>query len=323
MADKLVFARDHLPWAPPALLLEPRGHKDLYGAILTEPCSLEADLGVIFMSNQDYEPMCGHGLIGVVTSVLECGILSPSEPETSLVVETAVGLIGVRAWVEAGRVQRVAFDNVPSFALMLDAELVMPDGGTLKVDVAFGGNFFVLVEASQLDLDLTPACLDRLVEVGMAILTAANQQFTVAHPDIPEARQITDVRFLAPPLSPAAHSRNVVVLGDRMVDRSPCGTGTCAELAVRYARGLLQVGQPFITESILGTQFIGSVVREVVKGSGGKSDPARIYPARNYPARNYPAIIPRVEGSAYITGINQLVFSESDPFQRGFLLASA
>jgi proline racemase len=220
-----------------------------------------------------------------------------------LVLETAVGLISARAEIRDGRVLSVEFDNVPSFAVRLDADLYLEDGEHLSVDIAFGGNYFVLVHAPQARIELQPANADRLADLGMRILAAANQQYPVQHPLHPQIDCITDVRFLEP--LDGMSSRNVVVLGDRMVDRSPCGTGTCAELAVRYARGQLDLSEPFISQGILGTRFTAQVVEE----AGPKSN-----------SLPYPAIIPRLQGSAHVTGFHQFVLSDDDPFQEGFLL---
>jgi len=299
MADKLVEARQRMPWAPRLLLREPRGHKDLYGALLTPACDPRADQGVLFMNNSDFEPMCGHGLIGVVTSLLETGMHNGP----SLVLETAAGLIPARAEIQGGHVLSVEFDNVPSFAVRLDADLYLEGGEHLLVDIAFGGNYFVLVQAPRVGIELQPANADRLADLGMRILAAANRQYPVRHPLHPQIDCITDVRFLEP--SDGRNSRNVVILGDRMVDRSPCGTGTCAELAVRYARGQFNLGEPFMSQGILGARFIAQVIE--------KAGP-------EYDDLPYPAIIPRLQGRAFLTGFHQFVLNDDDPFPEGFIL---
>jgi proline racemase len=305
MAEKLAYAEQHIPWVPGALLLEPRGHKDLYGAILTEPCSEQADIGVVFMDNQGFEPMCGHGLMGVAASLLETGLIQANGPETDLMVDTAVGLVKARVHRQEGEGCQVAFENVPSFAYQLDVPLRLPGGRKLGVDVAFGGNFFILVDARQTGIELEPANLGQLVELGMSALAAANTQIQMIHPGMPHIKRILDVRFWSEAAHSGADSRSVVILGDRMVDRSPCGTGTSAELAVRYARRQLQIGEPFVTESILGTRFNGKVIREVNELSDSLA---------------YPAIIPLIEGRAFLTGMHQFVFEPGDPFKAGFIL---
>lgn len=305
MVGKLTEAQENYPWMPGALLLEPRGHKDLYGAILTDPCNPGADFGVLFMNNQGYEPMCGHGLIGVVTCLLETSLITPNEPETCLLADTPAGLIPIRAEIQAGHVTNVSFENVPSFTLALDQPLQLENGTRFLVDIAFGGNFFVLVDDHQLDFPVCLQNVSRLSELGMKILRSANNQFKVSHPLLAQLDRITDLRFYSASQGPVACSRNVVILGESMLDRSPCGTGTCAELAVRYARGLIQVGQPLTAEGILGTQF-RAVVQRVVNGG--------------FPAQPYPVIVPQIEGRAFLTGFHQFIFDQADPFRQGFLI---
>jgi proline racemase len=305
MEEKLSFAVAQLSWAPGMLLQEPRGHRDLYGAILTEACLPVADFGIVFMSNSGFEPMCGHGLIGAVTSMIETGLLAAREPFTCLLADTALGPIKIEATVESGRVTRVAFDNAPSFALQLDAAICLDDGTNLIVDVAFGGNFFVILQSSQIGLELSLENTADLSQLGMRILRAANEQISVTHPLIPLLDKITDLRFLSGPPGSCTESRNLVILGDHMIDRSPCGTGTCAELAVQYARGRIQVGEIFCSEGLLGGRFRATVVREAG------------WPAGMTP---YPAIVPRLEGRAFLTGVHHLIYPEDDLYRDGFLL---
>lgn len=314
MAEKLAYAEEHLAWVPRFLLLEPRGHKDMFGAIITPPCAPEADLGVLFMDNQGYEPMCGHAIIGTATTVLETGMFQPREPETLITLDTPAGLVRARAKIEDGRVASVSFRNVPSFVYRSEVVLQVPEVGALTVDVVFGGLFFVFVDAAQLDIELLPPNAWRLADLGMRILTIANEEIPVCHPTLPHINRILDLRFYGEPLQrgacpgaagPVPDSRNVVILGDGMVDRSPCGTGTSAEAALRYAQGRLAVGESFVTESIIGTRFTGEIVGETTVTGGGQS---------------FAAVIPRVTGSAYVTGFHRLVLDPEDPFPQGFRL---
>jgi proline racemase len=288
-------------------LLEPRGHKDLFGAVLVPPCSPEADIGVLFMDNQGYEPMCGHAVIGLVTSLLETGTFEMAGPETLVILDTPAGLVNAYAQVRDGRVLTVSFENVPSFVYRSDVTLKIPEVGELLIDLVFGGLFFVFVDARQLKIELIPANSASLADLGMRILAAANEQVTVRHPELPHIDKMIDLRFYVEPWEGEADSRNVVILGDHMVDRSPCGTGTSAEAALRYARGQLKVGESFVTESIIGTCFTGQVVAETQVGDR---------------SANFPAVIPRITGSAYITGFHQFVLDERDPFPTGFRLAT-
>jgi proline racemase len=305
MAGKLAYAAQHLPWVPGLVMLEPRGHRDMFGAVLVQPCNPAADAGLIFMDNCGYEPMCGHGLIGAVTSLLETGVLPVATPVTTVAVDTPAGLVRAYARIEDGRVTAVTFENAPAFVYCRDAKVMLPGYGPLCVDIAFGGNFFVLVDAAQLNLDLVPANATPLAVLGMRILALANEQLPVEHPELPDIDRIIDLRFYREPGQDGADSRNVVVLGDHMVDRSPCGTGTCAELALRHALGQLRVGQSWVVESIIGTRFIGEIAGETFVGKG---------------AAALPAIIPRVTGSAYITGMCQWLLDPRDPLPAGFTL---
>jgi len=315
VAEKLANAEEHLAWLPGFLLLEPRGHKDMFGAILTPPCSSGADVGVLFMDNQGYEPMCGHAIIGTATTVLEMGMFPMGQPERLVTLDTPSGLVRAYAKIEKDKVASVSFENVPAFVYRSDVKIQVPEVGTLTIDVVFGGLFFVFVDARQLEIELLPENAARLASLGMRILAAANREIETRHPELPHIDRIIDLRFYineprgdgqgSPAGSKTPDSRNVVVLGDHMVDRSPCGTGTSAEAALRHARGRLGVGESFVTESIIGTQFTGTVVKKTTVGSGTES---------------FPAVVPRITGSAYITGFHQFVLNPDDPFPEGFRL---
>jgi len=305
MAEKLAYAEENLSWAPGLLLSEPRGHKDLFGAILVPPCTPNADIGVLFMDNTKFEPMCGHAVIGIVTTLHETGMFAMMEPETAIMLDTPAGLIRAQALILNGCVQAVSFENVPAFVYRSGVTLNVPGLGDLFVDVVFGGLFFVLVNASQLEIELIQEDVLQLADLGMRILAAANEQIPVHHPDLPHIDQIIDIRFYVEPGSDGADSRNVVILGDHMVDRSPCGTGTCAEIALRYAQGKLGLGEQWTTESIIGTQFTGKVKAETQVGNGSEV---------------FLAIIPEITGNAHITGFHQFVLDSEDPFPEGFRL---
>jgi proline racemase len=305
MADKLAHAAEHLAWLPGYLLLEPRGHQDLFGAVLVPPCDPRADLGVLFMDNRGYEPMCGHAVIGTVTTLLETGVFPAGEPEARLTLDTPAGLVTARARVRNGRVESVAFQNVPAFVYRSGIPLATPALGSLQVDVVFGGLFFVFLDAQQIELELVPENATRLASLGMEILGEANRQIPVAHPELPHIDRILDLRFYVEPGSEGADSRNVVILGDHMVDRSPCGTGTSAEVALRHARGLLEVGESFVTESIVETRFRGRALGVTTLGSGKQI---------------YQAVIPEVTGQAFLTGFHRFVLADGDPFPEGFQL---
>lgn len=309
MPAKLAYAAEHLAWVPGLLLGEPRGHRDLFGAILVPPSHPEAAAGVLFMDNIGYEPACGHATIGTITCLLATGIVDAVEPETHLVLDTAAGPVRATAAVRDGEVECVTFENVLAFVFRRDVKVMVAGVGDLVIDVAFGGNFFATVDvtANGLDLDLVPSAAGRLADVGMRVLTAVNERVTVHHPELPDITRIIDLRFYDDVAEGGADSRNVVVLGDHMIDRSPCGTGTCAEMALRHAQGELAIGQDFVSESILGTRFTGRLLGPATVGSGDNA---------------FAAVRPRITGSAYVTGFHSFVLQPGDPFPAGFKLAT-
>ena len=254
------------------------------------------------MDNQGYEPMCGHAIIGSATTVLETGMLPMREPETLITLDTPSGLVRAYAEIDDGRVASVSVQNVPSFVYRSDVMLDVPDLGELTINVAFGGLSFVFVDAWQIAHELLTDNAAHLDELGMRILTVANEKIEVRHPDLPHIDEIIDLRFYVEPGTEGADSRNVVILGDHMVDRSPCGTGTSAETALRHAQGRLDVGKSFVTESIIGTRFRGELVEKTTVG-------------------DFLAVIPRITGRAYLTGFHRFVLNPHDPFPEGFRLA--
>ena len=273
----------------------------MFGAILTAPCSPEADIGVIFMDNQGYEPMCGHAVIGAATTVLETGMLPTRKPETAVTLDTPSGLVRAYAAVSEDRVASVSFDNVPAFVYRSGVALHVPGVGELTIDVVFGGLFFAFVDARTVPIELEPANAAQLADLGMRILAVANETVQVRHPELSHIDRMIDLRFYDEPGGQGADSRNVVILGDHMVDRSPCGTGTSAEMALRHAQGRLKVGQSFVTESILGTRFRGEIMGETEVGA-------------------HTAVIPRITGSAHLTGFHRFVLDPRDPLSSGFRL---
>lgn len=309
LPDKLAYAAEHLAWLPGLLLGEPRGHKDLFGAILVPPGHPEAAAGVLFMDNVGYEPACGHATIGTVTCLLAAGIVEAVEPETHLVLDTAAGPVRATVAVRDGEAKSVTFENVPAFVFRRDVDVTVPGIGDLVVDVAFGGNFFAMVDvtANGLDLDLVPPSAGLLAEIGMRILAVLNERIAVHHPELPSIERIIDLRFYRDVAGGGTGSRNVVVLGDHMIDRSPCGTGTCAEMALRHDRGELAIGEDFVSESILGTRFTGRLLGRATVGRGSHA---------------HAAVRPCITGSAYVTGFHNFVLQPGDPFPSGFRMGT-
>jgi trans-L-3-hydroxyproline dehydratase len=304
MLERREWVRANCDHLRTALMLEPRGHADMYGALLTEPEHPDSDAGVLFMHNEGYSTMCGHGVIAVVTMAIERGLIVPRGGGDTIVLDSPAGQIRARAETrrdgDRTRVERVSFLNVPSF--ILHAAVPVRSGTrTIRADVAFGGAFYAIVDAESAGLAVRPEHLGELRRVGMAIKHAVEAAVQVVHPDEPGLRGIYGTIFTGPPSSDDAHLRNVTIFADAEVDRSPCGTGTCAVMAVLAAMGLLGAEQTFVHESIIGTRFRGRLAGETTVG-------------------DYQAILPEIEGEAYITGESVFLIDDADPLRYGFRL---
>jgi proline racemase len=305
MIEKRAWVKRHADDIRRALMLEPRGHADMYGAVLTEPVTPGADAGVLFMHNEGYSTMCGHGIIAVTTIAIERGLIRPLRAN-EIVFDSPAGPVRARAHVEernregAARVERVAFDNVPSFVLAPGLQ-VRVGGRELRVDVAFGGAFYAIADAEAAGFPITPARLPDLRRVGMEIKHAVEAAATVVHPLDKDLNGIYGTIFTGPPEREDADLRNVTIFADAEVDRSPCGTGTCAVMAVVDAMGLMPSDRPFGHESLIGTLFKGRVTGRTHVGE-------------------YDAILPELEGSAWITGEHVFLVEDDDPLRGGFRL---
>ncbi len=303
MLEKREWVRENHDHLRTALMLEPRGHADMYGALFTEPERDSSDAGVLFMHNEGYSTMCGHGVIAVTTIALERGLIAPRRPG-EIVLDTPAGQVTARATIagdgESRRVTSVSFRNVPSFVLHPSVPLRL-DGRALHTDVAFGGAFYAIVDAEAVGIPIKPGRLDDLRRAGMAIKDAVEAAVRVEHPVLTDLRGLYGTIFTGPPDLPGADLRNVTIFADAEVDRSPCGTGTCAVMAVLSAMGILTPEQTFTHESILGTRFRGRICSELMIG-------------------DLSAIEPEIEGEAYITGENTFVIDERDPLRFGFRL---
>jgi proline racemase len=304
MLDKREWLRTHADHLRRALMLEPRGHADMYGAILTEPVAPGSHAGVLFMHNEGYSTMCGHGVVAVTTIALERGLLIPGGHGTAVVYDSPAGTIRARATLkagaagEAGRVDSVAFVNVPSF--VLHGGLVVKLGSRqIRADVAFGGAFYAIVDSEAVGLPIDVAHLPELRRAGMAIKHAIEAATTIAHPLESGLQGIYGTIFTGPPSDERADLRNVTIFADAEVDRSPCGTGTAAVMAVVDAMGLLGEEKPFVHESLIGTRFTGRLVSRAAVGE-------------------YQAIVPEIEGSAWITGEHTFLIDDTDPLKDGF-----
>lgn len=321
MLEKRAWAMKRLDHLRKALILEPRGHTDMYGALLTEPVTSDANAGILFMHNEGWSTMCGHGIIAATTMAIERGLIwlaseraGNGSPSTSISAgkptsveiryDTPAGLVQARAHLahhgDAVRVESVAFRNVPSF--VFEPSLMVPVGTRkIPVDVAFGGAFYAIVDAEAAGVPIDGAHLPELRRMGMIIAREVEKLRRVVHPDDAGLEGIYGTIFTAPAHLPDAHLRNVTIFADAEVDRSPCGTGTAAVMAVLNDMGLLLDDVPFVHESIVGTTFTGRVIERLQVGEK-------------------PAIVPEIEGSAWITGEHTFLIDGDDPLKAGFRL---
>jgi proline racemase len=302
--DKWAWAKQNMDDLRKLLMYEPRGSNVMSGSILTAPVTPGADIGVIFIEVSGFLPMCGHGTIATCTVLVETGIVPAVEPFTRITLDTPAGLIKAKIQVEDGHVKNVTIQNVPSFSYKSDVWVDVPELGKVCLDIAYGGNFYAIVDAPALGLELAPSSARQIVHYGQIIREAIAKQVEVVHPLIPEINKCTHVRFVAPSLTPRVSTRNAVLYGAEAIDRSPCGTGTSAEMADRYSKGLLDLNQEFVSESIIGSRFYGALVEKTQVGP-------------------YAGVVPTIRGRAWVMGIQQFVLDESDPFPAGFYLGES
>jgi len=303
MSEKMLYLKEKRDDIRQLLMFEPRGNDIMSGVILTEPCTPGCDIGVIYLEVGGYLPMCGHDTIGVATALMEIGMLkTPIEPYTELFLDTPAGVVKVKIHIESGSVRDVTFENVPAFVFKRDAVITVPGIGNVKMDISYGGNFYALIRASDVGLKIIPEEAAQTVQLGQSIRGAVNTQMEVFHPEYNFIRGLTHVQFYEPIKDDKClRSRNAVVIPDGTLDRSPCGTGSSARLASLFACGELAVGERFINESIIGSQFECRILREERIGE-------------------FVSVIPEITGSAYVTGIHSFFVDHDDPFQSGFQL---
>ncbi len=282
------------------LMREPRGHSAMSGAFLQPPTRPDADWGVLFVEVSGLLPMCGHGTIGVATVLVECGMVTVTEPETVIRLDTPAGLVEATVSVRDGRAERVSLRNVPAFVVGLDSEVEVGGFGTVRYDMAFGGNFYALVAADSVGLDPVPASGQQLIDAGLAIAGEINRAARPVHPLDPAIGGCKHVVFHRSG-DDGAHARNATAIHPGWLDRSPCGTGTSARMAALHARGELAIGEEFVNESVIGSRFVGRLVQETAVG-------------------DLPGVIPEVSGRAWITAMGQYLLDPTDPFPTGFSL---
>jgi proline racemase len=300
MAARRAYLIEHLDHLRTLLMYEPRGHSTMSGAILQPPTRPDADHGVLFIEVSGVLPMCGHGTIGVATMLVETGMVPVVEPVTTIRLDVPAGLVTADVAVRDGRATSVTIRNVASFAAALDAKVDVPGFGTIRYDLAYGGNFYAIVTLDDLGLPFDRAEQQRILDAGVAIQQAINAADPPVHPEDPAVHGLHGV-YLTAPGSTSVHSRHIMVLPPRWFDRSPCGTGTSARMATLHARGELALDTDFVNESFLGTRFTGRLTGETT--IGGR-----------------PAVLPTITGRAWITGTAQYMLDPEDPFPAGFLL---
>ena len=282
------------------LMFEPRGHASMSGSILQPPTRPDADFGVLFIEVSGLLPMCGHGTIGTATVLVETGMVPVTEPVTRIRLDTPAGLVVADVAVVDGAARSVTLQNVPSFALALDQLVTVPGFGEVGYDMAFGGNFYAVVELERLGLPFDRAAKGELLSAGLAIMEAINDQGLPVHPLRPDITGCHHV-YLAAPGSTAQHSRHAMAIYPGWFDRSPCGTGTSARMAQLHVRGELALDTDFVNESFIGTTFTGRLIEQTRVGE-------------------LDAVVPTITGRAWITGTAQYLLDPTDPFPAGFLL---
>lgn len=285
-------------WIRTGLMFEPRGHDMMSGSILYPPTRPDCDVAILFIETSGCLPMCGHGTIGSVTMAIENGLVAPAQAGV-LRLDTPAGLVTARYRQEGAHVEEVRITNVASFLHAEGLALDCPGLGALRVDVAYGGNFYAIVDPQENFGDMADFSAGRLVELSLALRRAMNERYVFVHPEKSDIKGLSHIMWTGAPTQPEAHARNAVFYGDKAIDRSPCGTGTSARMAQWAAQGRLKPGDAFVHESIIGSLFRGRV-----------EEAARV--------GDRPAIIPSIAGWARMTGYNTIFIDERDPYAHGF-----
>lgn len=298
MLEKRQFFLDNYDWIRTGLMFEPRGHDMMSGSMLFPPHNPENDVAVLFIETSGCLAMCGHGTIGTVTIAIEEGLIYPKTPG-QLRLETPAGLVLVEYKQEGKKVKSVKLTNVKSFLASEGLEIDSDELGILTVDVAYGGNFYCIVDPQENFPGLEHFKAEQLISMARSLRKKMNEKYDFVHPEHPQIRGLSHILWTGKTLDPTSTARNAVFYGDKAIDRSPCGTGTSARLAQWYAKGLLKPGEDFIHESFIGSKFIGRIEEETE--INGK-----------------PAIIPSIEGWAKVYGYNTILLDDDDPYVHGF-----
>lgn len=298
MMERRLHFLSKYDWIRTGLMFEPRGHDMMSGSILYPPCDPANDVGVLFIETSGCLPMCGHGTIGTITIAIEEGLVVPKTPGV-LRMEAPAGLVLIEYRQEGKKVKSVKLTNVASFLAAEDLQIECPDLGMIRFDVAYGGNFYAIVDPQDTFKGLEHYAPDQLVSWARECRKRINEKYEFVHPENPHIKGLSHIQWTGATLHEGSTGRNAVFYGDKAIDRSPCGTGTSARMAQWYAKGKLKKGDQFIHESIIGSKFIGTIEQEVMVG-------------------DKKAILPGIEGWAMVTGYNTIIIDDDDPYAHGF-----
>lgn len=301
MEEKYIHMRDHEDWVRKFLSYEPRGSEIMSGTIITEPCTPGTDVGVLYYEASGWLPMCGHDTIGVSVALIEAGLVEVKEPLTSICLDTPAGVVKVEAKVKDGVVEEVSFLNAPALVLNRNVEVETEEYGKLTVDISWGGNVYAILPAAAINLEISPENCGKMIEAAQSIAKDINEQVEIKHPELSFVDQVTHVEFSGPPNHPEADIQNCVIALPKVVDRSPCGTGTSAKAALLFDEGQLKVGDSFVHESVIGSLFQCEVAAETTVGG-------------------IRAIYPKITGNACVIGYATWILDPKDPFPEGFVL---
>lgn len=301
MIEKFTYMKENQDWFRKILAYEPRGSEIMSCTLITEPCTPGTDVGVLYFEASCWLPMCGHDTMGVTVALIEAGLVPVTEPVTRIKLDTPAGVVAVEAIVKDGVVEEVSFINAPALVLNRNVEVDTREFGRLTLDISWGGNVYAILSAEKAGLTVAPHNSSKLTYAAQSIATDINAQIRIRHPELSFADKVTHVEFSEPAKGENADIRNCVIALPKVVDRSPCGTGTSAKAALLHAEGKLKVGQSFHHESIIGSVFKCEIIEETSVGG-------------------VPAIIPKVTGNACVMGFATWILDPKDPFPEGFLL---
>ncbi len=301
MAEKFTYMQENQDWFRKLLAYEPRGSEIMSGTLFTEPCTPGTDIGILYFESSCWLPMCGHDTIGACVALVEAGLVDVQEPVTTIKLDTPAGVVVADVTVNDGVVEEVAFVNAPALVLNRNVEVETREFGKLTLDISWGGNVYAILPVSSVGLTIEPSNTSKLIAAAQSIGEDINNQVTVRHPELAFVNRVTHIEFAGPPKGENADIQNCVVALPKVVDRSPCGTGTSAKAALLHAEGKLKVGDSFNHESIIGAIFKCEIIEETTVGG-------------------MPAVIPTVTATACVMRYSTWVLDPKAPVPEGFLL---